>query len=100
MKRNPVGHPGSWFADVDGERLPCVHDYWFKGKPMRYCDPHAANDGKWVEFIEVMKSTRRVLNTRENEDGRRTGYICIFNIENVRFDADGLCFDVVSREAL
>lgn len=47
-----------------------------------------------------MKATKRVLNTSDDEDGRRTGYICIFNIDNVRVEDGALWFDVVSREAL
>ena len=28
--RRSVGARGSWYAEVDGERLPCVHSYSFK----------------------------------------------------------------------
>jgi hypothetical protein len=32
------GHRGSWFAEVDGELLPCVHQHWRRG--FYYDDPY------------------------------------------------------------
>jgi hypothetical protein len=57
-RRKAVGHRGSWFADIDGESFPCVHEYWVRridGKRMYvdpYCDPEA---GKWPRFLTALR---------------------------------------------
>jgi hypothetical protein len=37
-KKKALGFRGSWFADVDGETLPCVHQHWW-APGGRYDDP-------------------------------------------------------------
>jgi hypothetical protein len=84
------GHHGSWFAEANGERLPCVHEYWCKkSNSMVYDDPHFdPTDRKWGELVEAIKTSRRVILTRDEvvNGGRgfkRLGYIAIFEIDGV-----------------
>jgi hypothetical protein len=96
VKKKAIGEHGSWFATVDGERLPCVHQHWIKGK--MHCDPNPECDGRWPAFIAAIESGKKVIVTRDNiETWTRTGYVATFKVDNVVVNATGLCFELVER---
>jgi hypothetical protein len=104
MKRKARGQRGSWFATVDGERLPCVHQFWMSGSPPKYKDPGAGNDGPWPEYIQQIKALKKVIVTTDDvpeqptEGGwKRTGYVALWSIDNVALTGSDLCFDFVQR---
>lgn len=99
----PKGKRGTWFAEWNGESLPCVHDYWSKGIWPSYCDPHVDENSNWGPFIEAIKSGKKVILTNDvpdadgNPSGNRKDYIALFTVENVRVDGGKLKFDFVER---
>jgi len=99
-KRKAIGHRGSWFADVGGESLPCVHRYWWKNG--EYHDPNFHSlDGQWSKLIDALKSKGRAILTNDDTPDKgnsftRTGYIAVYEIEDVRIE-DGLRFRFVRK---
>lgn len=101
-KRKPIGKRGSWFATVGGELLPCVHQHWFQPGP-KYEDPGVeVGNPIWDEFIEELKKTGKVIVTSDDPAPgtgafRRTGYIAIWSIDNVRVEEGCLRFCFIER---
>ena len=101
--RKPKGTRGSWFADWNGESLPCVHDHWTKGIWPHYCDPHVSDDKRWVPFIEAIRNSKTVILKNDKLDadglpsGNRNSYIALFRVENVALRGSELHFDFVER---
>jgi hypothetical protein len=103
--KKATGERGSWFATVDGERLPCVHRHWWKNG--RYCDPHVqVGEKKWDEFIAALISGKKAILTNDepwNGSGpfiRRSGkeaYIALWDIEDVRVEDGKLTFRFARR---
>jgi hypothetical protein len=97
------GHRGDWFAEANGQRLPCVHAHWWKGSG--YNDPYARpGDRKFEELVEGIRQFGRVILTKDEvrDSGRtfrRTGYVAIYEVEDVEFDETGLRFRFISRVA-
>jgi hypothetical protein len=85
--KKAVGRIGDWFATVDGERLPCVHEHWAKGGWPQYYDPEARPG--LLDFDrhkEGIRSKRRVIlqqdePPRTSADGKpiliRGGYVAV-----------------------
>jgi hypothetical protein len=102
-KTKAVGHRGSWFAEVDGELLPCVHKHWWRGRS--YHDPNARpGDVKWNELIEAIRDKGRVVLTddRVSDDEtafERSGYIAVYEVANLQVEGSHLKFDFVRRIA-
>jgi hypothetical protein len=101
------GSRGSWFATLpDGTALPCVHRHWRKG--MEYDDPFTVpGDPVWDEFIAAIDRERRVILTDDEvlaeateqtpPDFRRSGYIAVFAVEDVRVEGRHLRFRFAKR---
>ncbi len=86
--RKPKGHPGSWFAEWNGEKLPCVHQHWTKGSWPQYVDPGFDGRSKWDAFIEALKRGKKaILTTSHPPDAsgkrRRKSYVGIYSIDDV-----------------
>src|SRR6516225_9246141 len=109
--KNIRGRQGDWNALVeydDGstETLPCVHDhFWREGR--EYHDLWNGADlrhtNKFQTHMELMRSKRRVVMTRNEMDPsrsrghgtmKRTGYRGVFNIKNFVFNDDGIHFTI------
>lgn len=96
----PKGHSGSWFAEWEGEKLPCVHQHWTKGCWPKYVDPGLDDRSEWRGFIEALKTKKKVILTTshppdENGIRRRKSYVAIYEIDNVQTDGGQLTFDFV-----
>ncbi|MGB9151690.1 MAG: hypothetical protein WCD70_01215 [Alphaproteobacteria bacterium] len=93
------GQRGSWFANADGENLPCVHKHWWKGKAAYY-DP-GIKIGEQDCFVNAIQEGKRVILTDDNvlNDGgfERTKYIAVYDVDNFRVDETGLYFDFKKR---
>ena len=106
MTISAKGNRGSWFAEVDGERLPCIHEYWLKNG--RYNDPGCMpSSGRWPKFIKGVRDGRailtrsRVTNDSSNKSGKRvarTGYIGVVRIADVEADNKSLRFRIENSE--
>lgn len=103
-KVKAIGRRGDWFARVQGDDddLPCVHQFWIKG--LRYDDPHVVRgDPVWERLIDAIQTKRRVILTNDwplTPDGRgfaRTGYIAVFEVEEVEVDGTHLRFALKRR---
>lgn len=102
-KLKAKGQRGSWFAEVEGQRLPCVHQHWCKNG--RYHDPNVQPGiPPWPEFIDAITRERRVILTRdvahgsgENIGFTRNGYIAIFAVDDVALDGRNLTFRFTQR---
>jgi len=97
-----TGRRGDWFADVDGENVPCAWNWWLKGKD-HYFDPEAKpGTGKWVKYIDVLKRLKKVaLTGKKEKNGKweRDGYIALFEVANIVTTDGTIEFDLVRRLA-
>lgn len=97
------GHRGSWFAELDGESLPCVHKHWMVG--LTHNDPQVKpGDPQSDQLVAAIVQARRVILTNDNphvaERGTgftRTGYVAEYGVDEIEFDSAGLRFRFVSR---
>lgn len=101
-KVKALGHHGSWFADVNGEPLPCVHKHWWTGD--RYHDPKCRpGEKQWDDLIAAIVEKQRVILTEDNVIGTtipsfvRTGYIAVYAVADITVDSEGLQFRFVKR---
>jgi hypothetical protein len=101
-----VGNRGSWFAKIDGEMLPCVHEHWKEGQ--RYSDPGCVpSEGKWPRFISAIENGKKVLLTRSRvtkapsrKSGvslAREGYLGVYAVSDVVADDQSLRFAFGNR---
>ena len=101
MKHKATGTRGSWFAEVGGELLPCVHAFWYKAP--QYDDPHAVSgERKWEELVAAIRDKGRVILTNDDAiDGgfgfNRSSYIAEFSISDLEFEHGHLKFRMVKR---
>jgi hypothetical protein len=102
-KLKAKGQRGSWFAEVQGESLACVHQHWLTGT--WYHDPNM-RDGvpPWPEFIAAIRRERRVILTKDAVLGadetigfERQGYIAVFGVDEITTDGRDLRFRLVER---
>ena len=103
------GSRGSWFAVVDGETLPCVHEYWWvRGdKTRRYNDVGLRPSPHTDAFVDEIRNKGRVILTNDQPTSpdspapfTRTGYIAVWTVEDVQFDEAGLRFRFVDKLCL
>lgn len=102
-KSKATGHHGSWFALVDGEKLPCVHKHWWAGQ--RYNDSQVRpGSPKSDELVAAILEKKRVVLTSDDPYAAdrgtgfiRTGYIAEYAVDDVEFDSAGLRFRFVAR---
>jgi hypothetical protein len=107
MVAKPEGVRGSWFAKWQGNSIPCVHKHWMKPEDKRlvYSDPYVTTGPRWMEFVDAIMTDCLVILTDDRlEPGtthafKRTGYIGLYKVDNVRMDAEVLKFDFVDRLA-
>ena len=65
-EKKASGVRGDWFAKVDGERLPCVHKFWWeKGT---YNDTKLKSSPKADELFEAIKELKRVILTDDTPE--------------------------------
>ena len=101
-QKKAVGQQGSWFATVDGERLPCVHQHWVHSDngTLHYCDPipNRETNPKYPDYFKEIESCGMVILTKDKvPEWQRLGYIAVFRIDNFRLDETGLNFDLIER---
>jgi hypothetical protein len=105
MAKKAVGERGSWFARVDGERLPCVHEQWWKKEVGQLYHDQLVRPGErqCEEFVAAIRAQRRVVLTRSkhrhgaDQAAERDGYIAVFEVDDIEFDDDGLRFRFTKR---
>lgn len=98
-RKRAVGHQGSWFATVDGESLPCVHERFLK--KLEYHDP-AEGVPLPMDYVRAIEQGTVILtksNRVENGGFVRSGYIAIFRIEDFHFGAGQVQFRLAKRVA-
>jgi hypothetical protein len=105
-KRRAIGFRGSWFAEVDGEILPCVHQHWWAAGG-RYDDPGLQPGApKSDELAIAILAKKRVILTTDvasvDDEGnvvgfQRTGYVAVYSVAGIEFDKAGLRFKFVKR---
>jgi hypothetical protein len=106
MKLKATGSRGSWFADVAGELLPCVHSRWL-GKGGLYHDPNAApGTPKFDEHLASIKRCGRVVLTKSNISDpvngfgfARTEYVAIFAVSDIAVTGTDLTLRIGARLA-
>lgn len=121
MKRLKArGRRGSWFAEVEGEQIPCAGMHRMKG--LLFNNPEFfPGDKRRDELVDALRSGRRVILaeydvtgikapkfTLSDEGGallpggpirERKLYRCIYEIDDVEFDERGLRFRCTTRIA-
>ncbi len=86
--RLPRGHAGSWFAEWEGEKLPCVHARWVEGRWPNYLDPKCDGRPKWDKFIAALKNGRKAILTTSHPPDRngimrRKSYVGVWEVHGV-----------------
>lgn len=101
-RHKAVGERGSWFAEVNGERLPCFHRYWVKGAYHH----SRGGDGspQHRALVAAIRADPRIVLTSDRVGGdgssfERTGYIAVFRIANIEADDHEIRFDLIERLA-
>jgi len=98
-----TGQRGQWSARVEGVTYPCVHNFWVnypvnRHEPMMYDDPGCNPDRpKWRKFIALLQTTQRAVLSQDKVTGKgvafqRTGYLALYEIENLEFGLGFLRF--------
>nr|USU31007.1 hypothetical protein NG677_16880 [Methylobacterium sp. OTU13CASTA1] len=92
-----IGYPGSWFAKVGEELLPCIHAVRITDG--LYTEPYVkAGKGKWPKFLAAIKDGRSVVVTRSvlknGEPQRRAGYDAVHRIEDFSLNGSTMQFRV------
>lgn len=101
-KQKAVGSRGSWFATVDGEKLPCVHQHWISGATHRTEKGIDLANPQLSELVEAIRVGKKVVVTKDEVQGdgdgfTRLGYVAVFKIDNL-VARDGLLqFDLIER---
>ena len=109
--KKAVGQRGSWFAVVDGERLPVLHNYWVRreGGDLVYHDvnliPELCDTAQRREFMETLRDgTHAVLAKSGPSDPNdtmkpfvRSSYIAVFAYEFLSHDDHGLRLRLTDR---
>ncbi len=106
-KLKAKGQRGSWFAVVDGETFPCVHQYWTShlNGSLVYTDPYCSpDDAKWVAFLAALHEKKRAVLTRDGPPNgemvfERQGYVALFRIDLIRVENGTLRFQFAERLA-
>ncbi len=98
----PRGRQGSWFAEWEGELLPCVHQHWTQGHWPHYLDPNADGRPEWPAFIDAIRGGGKVILTTshppdENGKWRRKSYVSIWRVSDVTASDGKLEFDFVEQ---
>jgi hypothetical protein len=70
--KKAVGARGDWFAEVDGERLPCVHEFWWEKRALTYNDTKLRSGPKPDELFEAIKALKRVILTKDTPKFERS----------------------------
>lgn len=102
-KYRATGRRGSWFADVNGESLPCVHSRWCQRGI--YHDPNATPGiPKWDEHYAAIRDGKRVILTKSTIDDTERGfgfarseYVAIFEVYDVEVKGNDLRFKLGKR---
>ena len=97
--RIPKGHPGSWFAEWEGESIPCIHQHAITSG--RYIDMGVDDHPAWPRFIEQLSAQRRAILTTSHLPGgdgirRRKSYVGIWEIGEVSVEDGTMSFEMGS----
>lgn len=98
----PVGHQGSWYAEWEGEKVPCIHRHPTLLTGMHYEAPIWDAPERHLRYLDDIRRLGKVVLTKSEllETGHyaRQGYIALFRVENVELDAEGsIHLDLVER---
>ena len=93
---------GSWFVEIAGEWLPCVHERWFSSRDGFYYDPFARpGEPEWDELITALREKRRAVMTRgDATDAEPTRYLGVYAIDAIEVTESDLRFRVTKRLTL
>ena len=106
--KKAIGTIGSWFATVEGKKLPCVHKHWSTPWP-NYNDPEARPGIlDFDDLVAAIKETGVAILQKDKQPYKnaedktvlmRDGYIAVFRIdkESIFLDQDGLRFRFIDR---
>jgi hypothetical protein len=96
-----TGSRGSWYAEVAGEKLPCVHSPNMRGSMYRAFWP---DDQPHHDLLSAIRDAGKVIvrkSTRNDDDSgwMSNGYIGVFSVKNAQVEGDQLTFELVERLA-
>ena len=88
-----TGARGDWIVDVEGEKLPVIHDTWWTGRS-GYRDPMAGVDvrgRRYLDYVARLQETDRVVVQRDKGKGslERDGYVGVFSFRKLVLDPAG-----------
>jgi hypothetical protein len=100
--RKPKGRQGSWFAEWDGEQLPCVHRHWTDGRWPYYLDPNFDERPEWPAFVNALRGGGKAILTtskipRDGGSWQRDRYVAVWTVDEVVTEGRELRFKFVNK---
>ncbi|MBL9065398.1 MAG: hypothetical protein JNN10_03795 [Sphingopyxis sp.] len=103
MTRRPVakakGIRGTWYAEVNGEKLPCIHDKNMKDG--EYRAPNADDDRHRKLLNDIVRTGRVVMRKSVREDDSQPwtaiGYVAVWSVADAKIENGMLTFRFVDR---
>lgn len=87
-----TGARGDWTAEVEGRRLPVIHNSWRQG-PTGYLDPMVGVklDGKrYQTFLAALRASDLVVMQRDTPgELSRAGYVGVFHFKDLLIGEKG-----------
>lgn len=97
MPRKAKGSQGSWYAEIDGTKFPCVHSRFLDG--LSYYDP-VEGVPLPEDYVEAISDGLVILTKSKAIDGggfKRSGYIALFRVADVDAADGKLRFRLAER---
>lgn len=100
------GSTGSWFAAIENDMFPCVHEHWVDKRAMTYHDPWIRMGRKQDdEFVGAIIEGQRVLLCEDSVTElpgqppafKRKSYTALYEVSDVTCDETGLGFRFTKR---
>ena len=103
MSGRPVGKAkgvrGTWYAEVNGERLPCIHDKNMKNG--LYRAPKADDDRHAQLLADIVDTGKVIMRKSERDDESQPwtskGYIAVWSVSDAKIEDGELTFQFVDR---
>jgi hypothetical protein len=93
------GIRGSWYAKVNGEELPCIHDKNMKNGS--YIAPRADDERHQKLLADIQRTGRVVMRKSERNSDDRSwtskGYVAVWSVADAKIEGGELTFRFVDR---
>ena len=74
-KVKATGQRGEWFATVNGEGYPCIHEYWIKRGHHAAPNVHPSTNSKDAELLAALSQGKMAIETKDEVLNEGLGFI-------------------------